>query len=165
MSAPKRGKLSVTMSMTNNSIARNCTVVSFFCGPKLELLPKRNSAEGFDLDQNNEPCEEFSSAHPGERRKDLENVMTALKSLTIIAVLLVGGTSLAMAQNGLPTGGQSPVAGGANGGGWGYAGGVYGYPGYGYGYYPGYGYINGFYRGYGYGYPAYGYSYPAYGYR
>ena len=43
--------------------------------------------------------------------------MTTLKSLTIVAVLLAGGTSLAMAQIGLPTGGQSPVAGGANGGG------------------------------------------------
>jgi hypothetical protein len=64
--------------------------------------------------------------------------MSASKSLTIVAVLLAGGTSLAMAQNGLPTGGQSPVAGGANGGGWGYAGAPYGYPAYGYGY--GYGY-------------------------
>jgi hypothetical protein len=45
--------------------------------------------------------------------------MTTLKILTIVAALLAGGTSLAMAQNGLPTGGQSPVAGGANGGGWG----------------------------------------------
>jgi hypothetical protein len=43
--------------------------------------------------------------------------MTAMKSLAIIA-LLAGGTSLAMAQNGLPTGGERPVAGGANGG-WG----------------------------------------------
>jgi hypothetical protein len=32
-----------------------------------------------------------------------------------VAVLLAGGTSLALAQNGLPTGGESPVAGGANG--------------------------------------------------
>jgi len=83
--------------------------------------------------------------------------MTAFKNLTIVAVLLVSGTSLAMAQNGLPTGRQSPAVSGTNGGALGYAGGVYGYPGY--------GYINGFYRGYGYGYPAYGYSYPAYGYR
>ena len=66
--------------------------------------------------------------------------MTTLKILTIVAALLAGGTSLAMAQNGLPTGGQRPVAGGANGGGW--AGGwwyggapVYGYR-YGYGYAP-----------------------------
>jgi hypothetical protein len=43
--------------------------------------------------------------------------MTTLKSFTIVAVLLAGGTSLAMGQNGLPTGGQSPVARGANGGG------------------------------------------------
>jgi len=43
--------------------------------------------------------------------------MTTLKTLAIVAALL-GGTSLAMAQNGLPTGGQTPVAGGANGGGW-----------------------------------------------
>ena len=51
--------------------------------------------------------------------------MTTLKTLTIVAALLAGGTSLALAQNGLPTGGQSPVAGGANGG-W--------YPDYGYSY-------------------------------
>jgi hypothetical protein len=44
--------------------------------------------------------------------------MTTLKTLTIVAALLVSGTSLAMAQNGLPTGDQAPVAGGANGGGW-----------------------------------------------
>ena len=37
--------------------------------------------------------------------------MSTLKSLTIVAVLLAGGTSLAMAQNGLPTGGKPPVAG------------------------------------------------------
>jgi hypothetical protein len=51
--------------------------------------------------------------------------MSTLKTLTIVAALLAGGTSLALAQNGPATGGQSPVAGGANGG-W--------YPGYGYGY-------------------------------
>ena len=50
--------------------------------------------------------------------------MTTLKNLTIVAVLLIGGTSLAMAQNGPATGGERPVAGGANGGGWG--GGWYG---------------------------------------
>ena len=50
--------------------------------------------------------------------------MTTLKTVTIAAVLLVGGASLAMAQNGPATGGQLPVAAGA-GGGW--------YPGYGYG--------------------------------
>jgi hypothetical protein len=55
--------------------------------------------------------------------------MTTVKGLAIIA-LLVGGTSLAMAQNGPPTGGQSPVAGGANGG----------RPAYGYVYRYGYGY-------------------------
>jgi hypothetical protein len=57
--------------------------------------------------------------------------MTMLKSLTIVVVLLACGTSLAMAQNGLPTGGERPVAGGANGGGP-YYGQVYRY-GYGYG--------------------------------
>jgi hypothetical protein len=66
-------------------------------------------------------------------------MMPTLKSLMIFAALLAGGTSLAIAQNGFPTGGQSPVAGGANGGGWGggwYARApVYGY-GYGYGYVP-----------------------------
>jgi hypothetical protein len=41
--------------------------------------------------------------------------MTGLKTLTIIAVLLAGGVSIASAQNGLPTGGYPPVAGGANG--------------------------------------------------
>jgi hypothetical protein len=61
--------------------------------------------------------------------------MTALKTLTIVAALLAGGTLLAMAQNGPPTGGQRPVAGGANGGGWAGGAGVYGY-GYGYSYRP-----------------------------
>jgi hypothetical protein len=41
--------------------------------------------------------------------------MTTLKSLTIIATLLVAGTSLAIAQNAPPTGGQPPAAGGAAG--------------------------------------------------
>jgi hypothetical protein len=36
--------------------------------------------------------------------------MSTLKSLTIVAGLLAG-TSVAMAQNGLPTGGERPVAG------------------------------------------------------
>jgi hypothetical protein len=36
--------------------------------------------------------------------------MTTLKTVTIAAVLLVGGASLAMAQNGPATGGQRPVA-------------------------------------------------------
>jgi hypothetical protein len=39
--------------------------------------------------------------------------MTTLKTLTVVAALLAGGTSLAMAQNGPATGGQAPVAGGA----------------------------------------------------
>ena len=64
--------------------------------------------------------------------------MTLKTTLTIVTALLAGGTSLAMAQNGPPTGGQSPVAGGANGGSWGggwYGGGRYGgAPVYGYGY-------------------------------
>ena len=65
--------------------------------------------------------------------------MSTLKTtLTIVATLLAGGTSLALAQNGPATGGHPPVAGGAGG-----------YPGYGYGYAaaplydyaaPGYGY-------------------------
>jgi hypothetical protein len=75
-------------------------------------------------------------------------MMTTLKIVTIAAVVLVGGASLAMAQNGLPTGGQPPVAGGANGGGW--------YPGYGYGY----GYAAA--PLYDYAAPAYGYAAPAY---
>ena len=40
--------------------------------------------------------------------------MSTVKSLAIIA-LLVGGTSLAMAQNGPATGGEPPVGGGAGG--------------------------------------------------
>jgi hypothetical protein len=40
--------------------------------------------------------------------------MTTMKSLAIIA-LLVGGTSLALAQYGPATGGEPPVAGGAGG--------------------------------------------------
>jgi len=39
--------------------------------------------------------------------------MTTLKSLMMVSALLVGGTSLGVAQNGPPTGGQPPVAGGA----------------------------------------------------
>jgi hypothetical protein len=42
-------------------------------------------------------------------------IMITLKSITIVAALLAGGTSLAIAQNGLPTGGDPPVAGGAAG--------------------------------------------------
>jgi hypothetical protein len=58
----------------------------------------------------------FSSwARPGECGLEaLEIKMTTVKSLAIVA-LLVGGTSLAMAQSGPPTGGQPPVAGGAAG--------------------------------------------------
>jgi hypothetical protein len=41
--------------------------------------------------------------------------MITLKGLTIVAAFLAGGSSLAMAQNGLPTGGEPPVAGGTNG--------------------------------------------------
>ena len=41
--------------------------------------------------------------------------MTTLKSLTIVAAILAGGTALAMAQNGPATGGEPPVAGGAGG--------------------------------------------------
>jgi hypothetical protein len=78
--------------------------------------------------------------------------MTALKTLTIVAALLAGGTSLAMAQNGPPTGGQSPVAGGANGGSWGggwYGGGWYaGAPVYGYYGYRPYRPLYGYYRPY-----------------
>jgi hypothetical protein len=35
------------------------------------------------------------------------------KSLAVVAALLAGGTSLAIAQNGPATGGEPPVAGGA----------------------------------------------------
>jgi hypothetical protein len=55
--------------------------------------------------------------------------MTTLRYLTIVAALLAGGTSLAIAQNGPPTGGEHPVAGGAAGG-----------PYYGHVYHHGYGY-------------------------
>jgi hypothetical protein len=37
--------------------------------------------------------------------------MTTLKSLMMVSALLVGGASLAVAQNGPATGGQAPVAG------------------------------------------------------
>jgi hypothetical protein len=66
--------------------------------------------------------------------------MMTLKGFTIVAALLVDGTSLAIAQNGPATGGEHPVAGGAAGGGWGWYGGAPGYgwyggaPGYSYGY-------------------------------
>ncbi len=38
-----------------------------------------------------------------------------LMLIGIVTALLAGGSSLAMAQNGLPTGGYPPVAGGAGG--------------------------------------------------
>ena len=86
--------------------------------------------------------------------------MTLLKSVMVAAVLLTVGSSLAIAQNGPATGGERPVAGGANGGGWG-GGGWYGGGWYGAGWYGGapvYGY------GYRYGYapyrPLYGYYGP-----
>jgi hypothetical protein len=41
--------------------------------------------------------------------------MSVLKKLLIITALLAGGSSLAMAQNGNPTGGYPPVMGGAGG--------------------------------------------------
>jgi hypothetical protein len=41
--------------------------------------------------------------------------MIILKRLMIVMALLAGGSSLAMAQNGLPTGGYPPVMGGAGG--------------------------------------------------
>ena len=71
--------------------------------------------------------------------------MTTLKTFTLITVLLAGGVSLAMAQNGPATGGERPVAGGANGGGW--AGGWYGVYGYGYRYRP-YRHLYGYYPRY-----------------
>jgi hypothetical protein len=46
--------------------------------------------------------------------------MTLLKSLMVATVLLAGGSSLAIAQNGPATGAEHPVAGGAAGGGYGY---------------------------------------------
>jgi hypothetical protein len=67
--------------------------------------------------------------------------MTTLKTMTIAAVLVVGGASLATAQNGPPTGGELPVAGGAGGG------------------YPGYGYGNGYAAA-----PLHDYAAPTYGY-
>jgi hypothetical protein len=41
--------------------------------------------------------------------------MTTLKSLMMVGALLVGGASLAVAQNGPAIGSQAPVAGGAAG--------------------------------------------------
>ena len=100
--------------------------------------------------------------------------LKVLKGLTIVAALLAGGTSLARAQNGLPTGGEPPVAGGAAGnpitnpgyyGGYYATGGYIAAPGYGV---PGYavpGYIAPNYVGPGYvapGYVAPGYVAPGY---
>ena len=66
----------------------------------------------------NKSCYAFSSKRLGESGVVIvEDIMTTLRTVTIAAVLLVGGASLAMAQNGPATGGQSPVAGGANGSG------------------------------------------------
>jgi hypothetical protein len=44
-----------------------------------------------------------------------EKSMTRALQIALAAALFVGGTSLATAQNGLPTGGYPAVAGGANG--------------------------------------------------
>ena len=41
--------------------------------------------------------------------------MRSLKSLALATLLVAGGASLAMAQNGPPTGGEPPIAGGAAG--------------------------------------------------
>jgi hypothetical protein len=60
----------------------------------------------------------------GESCRKQSTKMTTLKTLTLLVAVLAGGTLLAMAQSGLPTGSQSPVAGGANGGAYGYG---YGY--------------------------------------
>ena len=80
--------------------------------------------------------------------------MTILKNLTIVAALLAGGASLAMAQNGLPTGSEPPVAGGA-------AGNPVTNPGYYSGYYATGGYIAS--PGYAVpGYAAPGYAVPGY---
>ncbi|HEX3939202.1 MAG TPA: hypothetical protein VHX43_16985 [Xanthobacteraceae bacterium] len=43
--------------------------------------------------------------------------MALFKTVTIAAALIAGATSLAIAQNGPATGGEPPVAGGANGNG------------------------------------------------
>lgn len=56
----------------------------------------------------------FSDARRVRAAQALEMKMTSVKGLAIVA-LLVGGTSLAIAQSGPPTGGQPPVAGGAAG--------------------------------------------------
>ena len=63
--------------------------------------------------------------------------MTILKSVMVATVLLAGGSSLAIAQNGPATGGEHPVAGMvvAPGYGYGWYGGAPGYS-YGYGYRP-----------------------------
>jgi hypothetical protein len=41
--------------------------------------------------------------------------MVRLKQIALAAILVLGGTSFSMAQNGPPTGGYPGVAGGANG--------------------------------------------------
>jgi hypothetical protein len=124
--------------VVRRSLAQHATTIFF---PRCVGALVRLSAD-LDLNQIAKPCDLFSwlRKHCGGA------VMTTLKTVTI-AVLLVGGTSLATAQNGPATGGQVPVAGGA-GGGW--------YPGYGYGY----GYAAA--PLYDYAAPAYGYAAPAY---
>jgi hypothetical protein len=59
----------------------------------------------------------FFTAHLGERglKQFWRTMMTTLKTLTILAALLAGRTSLALAQNGPATGGEPPVSGGAGG--------------------------------------------------
>jgi hypothetical protein len=64
----------------------------------------------------------FSYYWPGECGAPLEKQMTVLKSVMVATVLLAGGISLAIAQNGPATGCEHPVAGGAAGGGPGFCG-------------------------------------------
>jgi hypothetical protein len=62
------------------------------------------------------PTRQNSHAPPSARR--------LFKSVMVAAVLLTGGSPLAIAQNGPATGGEHPVAGGAAGGVYGWYGGA-----------------------------------------
>src|SRR5215471_10817753 len=57
----------------------------------------------------------FFAVTRGSGALAVEGSMTTLKSLMMVGALLVGGASLAVAQNGPATGSQAPVAGGAAG--------------------------------------------------
>jgi hypothetical protein len=76
--------------------------------------PGRNEPPGRGSLMNDLEIAAFSPTSRVSTTQDSEVKMTSVKALAIIA-LLVGGTSLAVAQSGPATGGEPPVAGGAAG--------------------------------------------------